>query len=69
MVKLTVPQGGEITDELEHAPARLFIKRYIRYKYAPQSKEGAHKIAPLPERVINKGIPPINRDLQPELLC
>ena len=49
--------GKEITDELEHAPARLFIKRYIRYKYAPQSKEGSHKIAPLPERVINKGIP------------
>lgn len=49
--------GKEVTQELECIPARYFIKRYIRYKYAPKSGEGAHQIATLPERVINKGIP------------
>lgn len=49
--------GKEVTYELECVPARFFIKCYIRYKYAPKSKEGKHLIAPLPERVINKGIP------------
>lgn len=48
--------GKEITDELECVPARFFIKRYIRYKYAPKSGEGV-LIGPLPERVIDKGIP------------
>ena len=49
--------GKEITEELERIPAKLYIKRYIRYKYAPKSGEGEHLIASLPERVINKGIP------------
>jgi len=49
--------GTEVTEELECVPARFFIKRYIRYKYAPKTKEGTHLIAQLPERVINKGIP------------
>ena len=48
--------GKEITDELECVPARFFIKRYIRYKYAPKSGERV-LIGPLPERVIDKGIP------------
>ena len=48
--------GREITEELECEPARFYIKRYIRYKYAAKSGEGV-KIAELPERVIDKGIP------------
>jgi transposase len=47
--------GKEITDELEYEPAKYYIKRYIRYKYAPKSKEGVF-IGELPVRVIEKGI-------------
>lgn len=49
--------GKEVTEELECVPARFFIKRYIRYKYAPKSKEGSPLIAKLPERVMDKAIP------------
>lgn len=48
--------GKEITEELECVPARFFIKRYIRFKYAPNNGEGVI-IGTLPERVIDKGIP------------
>lgn len=48
--------GKEVTDELDCEPARFFIRRYIRYKYAPKSGEGV-VIGELPERVIDKGIP------------
>lgn len=48
--------GKEITDELEYIPAKFYIKRYIRYKYAPKNKEGVF-IGELPSRVIEKGIP------------
>jgi transposase len=48
--------GKEVTDELECVPARLFIRRYIRYKYAPKNKEGV-LMASLPERVLDKAIP------------
>lgn len=48
--------GKEVTDELEYEPAKYYIKRYIRYKYAPKNKEGVI-IGELPERVIEKGIP------------
>lgn len=45
----------EITEELECEPAKFYIKRYIRYKYA--AKDGsAITIAEFPERVIDKGI-------------
>jgi len=50
--------GKEITEELECEPARFFIRRYIRYKYAPKDKQQTGvKIGELPERVIDKGIP------------
>ena len=50
--------GTEVTDELEIRPARFYIKRYIRYKYAPKNSEsGGVVIGSLPERVIDKGIP------------
>lgn len=48
--------GKEVTEELECEPARFFIKRYIRYKYAAKNGDGV-QIADLPERVIDKGIP------------
>lgn len=48
--------GKEITEELDCVPARFFIKRYIRYKYAPKNGDGV-LIGQLPERVIDKGIP------------
>ena len=47
--------GKEITEELECEPAKFYIKRYIRYKYAEKDKS-AVAIAELPERVIDKGI-------------
>lgn len=48
--------GKEVTEELECEPARFFIRRYIRYKYAAKSGEGV-KAGELPDRVIDKGIP------------
>lgn len=48
--------GKETTEELECEPARFYIKRYVRHKYAPKNGEGV-MIATLPERVIDKGIP------------
>ncbi len=48
--------GKEVTEELECEPAKFYIKRYIRYKYATKQGEGV-KIGELPERVIDKGIP------------
>src|SRR5690554_3880432 len=48
--------GKDITEELECEPAKFYIKRYIRYKYAAKSGEGV-RIGELPERVIDKGIP------------
>lgn len=48
--------GKEITEELECEPAKFYIKRYIRFKYA--AKDGSGVVSPqLPERVIDKGIP------------
>lgn len=53
-----VPIGTEVTEELDMTPSRLFIKRYIRYKYAAKTRQDAPiKIGELPERVIDKGIP------------
>ena len=50
--------GTEVTEELEMDPARFYIRRYIRYKYAPRDKEkDGVRIGELPERVIDKGIP------------
>lgn len=48
--------GKEITEELECEPAKFYINRYIRYKYAAKNGD-AVSIAELPERVIDKGIP------------
>ena len=47
--------GKEITEELDCVPAKFFIRRYIRYKYASPDKTGV-LIGDLPERVIEKGM-------------
>lgn len=49
--------GEEVSDKLGYQPERFFIQRTIRRKYAPKSGEGAFAIAPVPEQVIEKGIP------------
>lgn len=49
--------GKEITEELECIPEQFYIKRYIRYKYAPRDKNGKVHIGMLPTRIIEKGIP------------
>ncbi|MFC4871972.1 IS66 family transposase [Negadavirga shengliensis] len=51
--------GKEVTEELDFVPARFFIKRYIRFKYAPKDRysENGVRMAQLPARVIDRGIP------------
>ena len=52
--------GEEITEELEYEPGELYVKKYVRPKYAtPQSAESTNTeiiIAPLPVRPIEKAI-------------
>lgn len=47
--------GEEITEELEYTPGKLFVKQYVRPKYANPSTGGVI-CAELPERPITKGI-------------
>lgn len=51
--------GQEITEELGYQPEKFFLHRIVRKKYAPKSAEGSFIIAPLPLRVIDKGIPSV----------
>lgn len=48
--------GEEITEELERIPGKLFVRQYVRPKYAKPQGEGV-VIADLPSRPIDKGIP------------
>ena len=48
--------GEDITEVLEIIPAELYVKRYIRPKYARPNGEGI-VMGILPDRVIEKGIP------------
>ena len=48
--------GEEITEELERIPGKLFVRQYVRPKYARKNGEGV-VIASLPARPIDKGIP------------
>jgi len=57
--------GEEITEELDLKPASLFVRRYIRPRYVSQ-QETFH-IAPLPARVIDKGIP--GAGLLSQIIC
>ena len=63
-IKGWIKIGEEVTEELDYMPGYLRINRYIRPKYARPKKEqtlGTQGnnifIAPLPGRVIDKGIP------------
>lgn len=47
--------GQEITSELDYTPAKLFVRKYIRNKYAKPKGEGI-VIGQLPSRPIVKGI-------------
>lgn len=47
--------GEEITEELERIPGKLFVRQYVRPKYARPDGEGV-VIAELPTRPIDKGI-------------
>lgn len=47
--------GEEITEELEYIEAKVFVKRFIRIKYAPADNSAVY-IAPVPTRVIDKGL-------------
>ena len=47
--------GEQITEELEYEPAKFYVNRYIRPKYALEQDEGVI-IANLPTRPIEKGI-------------
>jgi hypothetical protein len=52
--------GDEVTEELEFKPGKLFVRRFIRRKYArPETAAAlpAIVIAPMPARPIEKGIP------------
>ena len=48
--------GEEITEELERIPGKLFVRQYVRPKYARPQGDGV-VIAELPARPIDKGIP------------
>lgn len=48
--------GEEITEELERIPGKLFVRQYIRPKYARLDSQGII-IGNLPSRPIDKGIP------------
>lgn len=47
--------GEEITEILEYQPGELFVKKYIRNKYAKQNNEGV-LIGELPSRTIEKAM-------------
>jgi transposase len=53
--------GEEITEQLDYAPGKLLVRRYIRPKYARVVADGTGYteviIAPLPDFPIEKGIP------------
>ena len=49
--------GADVTEELEMIPAKFFVNRYVRHKYACPCCQGSVSQAPLPPRPIDKGIP------------
>jgi transposase len=49
------PIGEEITEVLEEIPGRLFVKKYVRLKFAKSNGEGV-AIGVLPSRPIEKGL-------------
>jgi transposase len=49
--------GRDVTEELEMIPAKYFVNRYVRHKYACPHCQGSVSQGPLPARPIDKGIP------------
>lgn len=49
--------GADVTEELEMIPAKFFVNRYVRHKYACPCCQGSVSQGPLPPRPIDKGIP------------
>jgi hypothetical protein len=49
--------GRDVTEELEMIPAKCFVNRYVRHKYACPHCQGSVSQGPLPPRPIDKGIP------------
>jgi transposase len=48
--------GADVTEELEMIPAKYFVNRYIRHKYACPCCQGSVSQAPLPSRPIDRGM-------------
>jgi len=49
--------GQDVTEELEMIPAKYFVNRYVRHKYACPQCAGYVSEGTLPPRPIDKGIP------------
>lgn len=50
--------GQDVTEELEYTPGKLFVRRYVRRRYARPGGEGVGVVqAKMPPRPIDKGIP------------
>jgi transposase len=49
--------GADVTEELEMIPAKYFVNRYVRHKYACPQCQGSVSQESLPPRPIDKGIP------------
>lgn len=49
--------GQDVTEELEVVPARFFVNRYVRHKYACRACQGHVSVGPLPPRPLDKGVP------------
>ncbi len=49
--------GQDVSEELEVVPAKLFVNRYVRYKYACRYCQGEVSIGALPPRPLEKGMP------------
>jgi transposase len=49
--------GADVTEELEMIPAKFFVNRYVRHKYACPRCQGSVSQGLLPPRPIDKGIP------------
>ena len=49
--------GTDATEELEMIPAKFFVNRYVRHKYACPHCQGSVSQGPLPPRPLERGIP------------
>lgn len=49
--------GQDVTEELEIIPAKFFVNRYVRHKYACPCCQGSVSQGSLPPRPLEKGIP------------